>query len=45
MGVVIKGATYYTILLEGVCTIRWGVLIKEGALTEGVPYLKRGMFL
>ena len=32
--VLIERANYYTILVEGVGTIREGVLIEEGALTE-----------
>ena len=38
-GVLIERAHYYTILVEGVRTIREGVLIDEGALTEVVRYL------
>ena len=33
-GVLVERAHYYTILVEGVRTIREGVLIEEGALTE-----------
>ena len=32
-------AHYYAILTEKGRTNRWGVLIEEGALTEGVRYL------
>ena len=35
-GVLIERAHYYTILVEGVRTIREGALIEEGALTEVV---------
>ena len=35
-GVQIERAHYYTVILEGVRTIRQGVLIEEGALTEVV---------
>ena len=37
-GVLIERAYYYTIFVEGVRTIREGVLIEEGALTEVVWY-------
>ena len=37
-GVLIERAHYHTILVEGVRTIREGVLIEEGALTEVVRY-------
>ena len=33
-GILIERAHYHTILVEGVRTIREGVLIEEGALTE-----------
>ena len=38
-GVLNERAHYYTILIEGVCTIREGVQNEEGALTEVVRYL------
>ena len=38
------GAHYYNILLEGVRTIREGVLIEEGALTEVVRYYKSKIY-
>ena len=38
-GVLIEREHYYTILVEGVRTIREGVLIEEGALTEVVRYV------
>ena len=38
MGVLIERAHYYTIFVEGIRTIREGVLNKEGALTEEVRY-------
>ena len=37
----IERAHYYSILVEGVRTIREGELIEEGALTEVVRYFKR----
>ena len=37
-GVLIERTQYYTILVEGVRTIREGLLIEEGALTEVVRY-------
>ena len=36
--VLVERAHYYIILVEGVRTIREGVLIEEGALTEVVRY-------
>ena len=38
-GVLIERACFYTILVECVRTIREGVLIEEGALTEVVRYV------
>ena len=38
-GVLIERAHYYTILIDGVRTIREGVLIKEGALNEVGRYM------
>ena len=44
-GVLIERAHYYTILVEVVRTIREGVLIEEGALTEVVQYCSLQFFL
>ena len=38
-GVLIERTHYYTILVEGFRTIREGLLIEEGALTEVVRYI------
>ena len=43
-GVLIERAHYYPILVKEVCTIRLGVLIEEGALTEVVRYAMRKGF-
>ena len=40
-GVLIERAQYYTILEEGVGTIREGVLFEKGALTEVVQYVRK----
>ena len=45
VGVLIERVHYYTILVEGVRTIREGVLIEEGALTEVVQYLGCFIFI
>ena len=38
-GVVIERAHYYNVIVEGVRTIREGILIEEGALTDVVRYI------
>ena len=38
-GVLIERAHHYTIIVEGVRTIREGVLFEEGTLTEVVRYI------
>ena len=40
-GVQMERAHYYTILVDGVRTIREGVLIEDRALTEVIRYLNR----